>query len=399
MDISIIIVNYNGLKHIKPLFDGFCNFSELGFHWEIIFVDNDSKDDSVNYLRENYFHRIPNIKIVQASQNLGFAEGNNEGVKHARGEYIVFLNNDTKVDRNWLIALYETISQNEEIGITVSKLVFFYDFLKLEVKTSTTIELCTEVKINEIPYALENKFCKNVVYGSEKIICFGNSTIYLPILKNGEDFELKLKTSKRLDKEDFFLLAENKYCETSDQELKLSVNKVEAEEKKVTLIQNAGSGMTKRYFGYDVGFGEEDKGQFDEGRYIDYACGASMMLRKEDFLCVGGFDKKYFMYYEDSDLSSKIKRLGKNLYYCPASIVRHLHAASSGEWSDFFIYYITKNRLLFIYKNISRRLFWIELIRELKVGLSVCFRNNPSHSKNIKLKSLKKLLEQIRNQN
>lgn len=74
-------------------------------------VDNGSQDDSIRYVKDNF----PWVNVIQNNRNLGFAKGNNIGAKKASGEYIAFLNNDTRVDPNWLKELIATISEKEGV--------------------------------------------------------------------------------------------------------------------------------------------------------------------------------------------------------------------------------------------------------------------------------------------
>ena len=60
------------------------------------------------------------------------------------------------------------------------------------------------------------------------------------------------------------------------------------------------------------------------------------------------------MYYEDGDLSLRLKKAGWEIVYCPKAVIRHIHAGSSKEWSPFFIFQVEKNRLLFISKHWPR---------------------------------------------
>ena len=89
--VSIIIVNWNGKRFLRDCFDSLMAQTYRDF--EVVFVDNDSKDESVSFVKE-YF---PETKIITLTDNLGFAEGNIIGYKYARGDYICLLNNDTKV--------------------------------------------------------------------------------------------------------------------------------------------------------------------------------------------------------------------------------------------------------------------------------------------------------------
>jgi GT2 family glycosyltransferase len=86
-------------------------------------VDNNSHDASVEFVQKNY----PNVKIIKLNDNYGFAKGNNIGASKANGEYIVFLNNDTIADPNWLTELVNVANKSSKIGIVASKIYNFDD--------------------------------------------------------------------------------------------------------------------------------------------------------------------------------------------------------------------------------------------------------------------------------
>jgi hypothetical protein len=103
--VSIVILNYNGRKLGKILTK--CLESVLATdypNFEVLFVDNASEDSSVDFVM-NAFGLNPKLTIIRNEQNLGYADGNNIGIRRAKGEYIVLLNNDTQVDPQWLSEL------------------------------------------------------------------------------------------------------------------------------------------------------------------------------------------------------------------------------------------------------------------------------------------------------
>lgn len=98
---SIIILSYNNfLKFTGPCIDSIIRHTDLSRN-EIIVVDNNSTDDSVEFLQK-YKGKYNNFRLVENKVNLGFAGGNNAGIKIARGNNIILLNNDTLVSRDWL---------------------------------------------------------------------------------------------------------------------------------------------------------------------------------------------------------------------------------------------------------------------------------------------------------
>ncbi len=96
------------------------------------------------------------------------------------------------------------------------------------------------------------------------------------------------------------------------------------------------------------GVDEVDKGQYQKTEETDFATGACLLVKKEVLERVGFFDDKYFLYYEDSDLSQRIRKAGYKIIYAPDAVVWHRNAeAAGGSGSPLQDYYISRNRLLF----------------------------------------------------
>jgi GT2 family glycosyltransferase len=119
--VSIIIVNWNGLLHLPDCLDSLVNQTFRDF--EIVLVDNGSSDDSVVFVRERY----PCVKLVTLTENTGFARGNNLGLQHADGDYIVTLNNDTRAEPDWLKNLVKVASAHPQAGMVGSRICSFSD--------------------------------------------------------------------------------------------------------------------------------------------------------------------------------------------------------------------------------------------------------------------------------
>lgn len=381
-EISIIIVNYNGKKYIDNLMSSLKCQTFQSSRFEIVFVDNNSEDDSVKYIEKNWLCELKNLNIVRSSVNLGFAGGNNLGVYNAKGKYIVFLNNDTKPNSDWLENLYNFFISKKGIVIANSLLLFYYDFIKIKFNTQDKFFISSKIKINETDYIIDSKFCKNLLYNQDVLTCFGHTEIYIPLINGVSDYCIEINKISGLES-DVIIVGESHYL--FDNDIKINISRDVVINNQKTLVQNAGSGINENYDGYDIGFTEEYCEKYAKPYKITNACGASMMIEKEKFIEIGGFDKSFFMYYEDTDLSFRAKNGGKEIWYCPDSVVRHIHTGSSKEWSPFFIYHVTKNKLLFIYKNISKKAYIKYLIYQLMDGIK---------SKNIyKIKgSLKTLL-------
>lgn len=125
--IAIIILNWNGKKDTLECLDSIRDMEHGTFNLEVIVVDNGSTDDSVEEIRK----QCQDVKILRNEKNLGFAEGNNVGIKYALengADYVMVLNNDTQVDKNLITELLKAMEQNKTIGIAGPKIYFAKGF-------------------------------------------------------------------------------------------------------------------------------------------------------------------------------------------------------------------------------------------------------------------------------
>lgn len=248
MDItlSLITINYNGLKDTCELIESL----PLGNQsMEVIVVDNASKEDEASILEKRY----PNIKVIRSNKNLGFAGGNNLGIKAARGKYLFFINNDTLLSHqpSAIDSLISRLESDEKIGMVCPKIRFSWDN-------------------NPIQFAG-----------------------YTPLSR----FTMRNRS---------------------------------------------------------IGFGETDKGQYDTPHPTPYAHGAAMMVKREALEKVGIMPECYFLYYEELDWSMMFTRAGYSIWYEPACTIYHKESQATGQNSPLKVYYLTRNRLLFVKRNKKR---------------------------------------------
>jgi GT2 family glycosyltransferase len=238
---SVIVVNLNGLRYLDTCFEALLD-QDLEGGFEALLVDNGSSDQSVDHVRS----RWPQVRIHESRTNLGFAGGNNLGIREARGENVVLLNNDTRVRPGWLQALVTTAEAAPDAGAVTSKLVY---------------------------------------------------------------------------------------------------------KERPNVIQNAGSLLLSDGSGADRGSGEDDSGQFDRQEEVFAACGCAVLFKRRMLDEVGAFDESFFCYYEDTDLSWRMRLRGWRVMYEPRAVVEHVHSGTSSEWSPFFTFHVDRNRLFMILKN------------------------------------------------
>ena len=238
--LSIITVNYNGQNDTCALIDSI-PFNE---DMEVIVVDNGSHENEASMLQTKY----PHIKAIRSDHNLGFAGGNNLGIKAAKGEYLYLINNDTVFKNFNPEVLIKRLYNSTRIGMVCPKIRFAWDNNPIQFAGYTSLSSIT--------------------------------------------------------------------------------------------VRNRA-----------IGFGEEDKGQYDTPHQTPYAHGAAMMLKREVIDKVGFMPECFFLYYEELDWSMMITRAGYEIWYDPASTIYHKESQSTGQNSPLRTYYITRNRLLLVKRN------------------------------------------------
>ena len=119
MQISIIIVNWNTKDLLRDCLQSIYEYSR-GFSFEVIVVDNASNDDSCSMVKSLY----PECILIESKENLGFVKGNNLGLSHAKGDYIFYLNPDTRLISNSIFAMKKMLDDNADLGAVGCKLIY-----------------------------------------------------------------------------------------------------------------------------------------------------------------------------------------------------------------------------------------------------------------------------------
>lgn len=384
--------------------------------FDIFVYDNSEIENSLEKTRSLF----PDVYIKKNAKNCGFAGGNNsvmrEVLKTNNYDYIVLLNDDTQVSSDWLKSLIEMAEENQEYGAVTSKLIFYEPFVRLQFSTQTFnpkkdgisedtrdlgIKLYTgETRFEHTHYS--KKFLREGLYGLEGEFSWSSKEFFLdiPVGYNYPEetytLLLSLEGASQINNQtlEVAIGSFNTKLDIAPEKkvYTVEVPKTIIEENKFNLIQNAGSGITAQFNGYDIGSlngnAEIDKGQYDEPREVEMICGGAVLFKADVLRKVGLFDEYYFVYYEDSDLSLRIRKAGYKLMYQPKALVRHIHAGSSTEYSPFFTYHVWKNKPVFVIKNFSIRpiLFaFKELtkiqLEELKNAAKHKFRNGYHNSR------------------
>jgi len=119
---SVILLNHNGSQFLEHCISSLAAQTFADF--ELIVVDNGSTDNSVKIVEGHVARgKIGRLRLVANPRNLGYSEGNNVGAAHASGKYLIFLNNDTYVDADWLRELVSFLEREPTVAACQSKIV------------------------------------------------------------------------------------------------------------------------------------------------------------------------------------------------------------------------------------------------------------------------------------
>ena len=119
--VSLVVVNFNGKDILKKCLPSLFRLNYPKKKYEIIVVDNNSTDGSREFLKNKY----PEIKIVKNKKNMGYA-GINSAIKHCKGDYVYFLNNDLTLEKNCLKYLVQEIGKDSSIGMVAHNAVNYF---------------------------------------------------------------------------------------------------------------------------------------------------------------------------------------------------------------------------------------------------------------------------------
>lgn len=121
IDLSIIVLSYNTRPLLRNCLKAISKAKKNDYQIETIVVDNDSSDGS----QEMVVDEFPWVRLIKSGKNLGFAGGNNLGLKKAQGEYLLFLNSDTEIKSEALIKMMKFMKENPKTGASTPKTMLF----------------------------------------------------------------------------------------------------------------------------------------------------------------------------------------------------------------------------------------------------------------------------------
>lgn len=380
--VRVVVLNFDGGQMTLDCVDSLLASDWPADRLDLVVVDNGSLDDVVQRLATD--DRYGSIRVLEPLANLGFAGGCNLGMNlPGDHDFVALVNNDATVDPGWLRALVAVAEESDDIGAVNAKLLFAERFHGIELDVSPVTQLLasdtrllgvrvTAVRLDgervDDRLAFDEHF-----HGAEppreelgeEIARWSTATGAVRAAADGvapSTMAVRLscpeprRVSVRSDSDERVVDVgrEPQWVEVA----------IPAEP--FDVVNNVGSNLFRGGFGGDRGFLEPDRGQYAEPAEVFAWCGGAVLLRRGYLDDVGVFDDRFFLYYEDTDLSWRGRLRGWRYRYAPGAVVRHRHGASAGPGSPVFNHYTERNRLLTLAKNAPAGMAWRSGLGELR---------------------------------
>jgi GT2 family glycosyltransferase len=336
-------------------------------------VDNASEDGSDRAIEE----RFADVRLIRTGRNRGFP-ANNDALRDLGGvDYVGLVNNDAFVEPGWLAPLVDALVADPELGAACPKILFDARVALVDIDAPTFhspgdarplgVRL-SGVRVGGIDrwgqsMFLEGFYPAELGPPDEPELRWTQGRARLGAALP-DDAPVPVSVEVRLAGQDHASVRLGAGEVAVDVEVTSEPRWVRVPtEGPFDIVNNVGSRLAERGYAGDRGFLQVDRGQFDEPTEVFAWCGAGVLFRRQYLADAGLFDERFFLYYEDTDLSWRGRSRGWRYRYIPESVQRHLHAASSGEWSPLFRHYVERNRLLMLVKNAPWRLALSEMAR------------------------------------
>ena len=389
--VRVVVLNFDGGDMTFECLDSLLASDWPADRLQVVLVDNGSLDDVVERLAAD--DRYADVVVLEPLANLGFAGGCNLGIGIAGDhEYVALLNNDATVAPGWLRAMVPVAEADDRIGAVSAKMLFAgrYHGIEFDVPAASHLvrgeQRLLGVRVSGVRLDGERVDDRLVfdegfhgeepprLADGEELARWSSATAALRVVSDGSSPAV---ISVRLS-----------CLEPRAVTLRSTVAEVEATvgpdpewidvpipSEPFDVINNVGSNLFAGGFGGDRGFLEVDLGQYEQPAEVFAWCGGAVLLKRRYLDEVGTFDERFFLYYEDTDLSWRGRLRGWRYVYEPGAVVRHHHAQSSGVGSPFFRYQTERNRLLVLAKNAPAGLAWRAGLGEVRRTVTTTIRH------------------------
>jgi GT2 family glycosyltransferase len=393
--VRLVVLNYNGGDLVVRCLEALAKLDWPANRLELVVVDNASTDGSDRVVEE----RFPGVRLIRNSTNTGFP-ANNLALQDLDGvDFVGLVNPDSCVEPGWLRPLVSALEADEALGAVSARMLFADRFADLEVASSTFVPGTADqrtlgVRVNgarvdgtdrwrDVQFAEGTWGIEHDRQGRTFQWTSGRAVLRLPVGLPGAAMPHCPDTGVAVAE---LLVAAEKPKQVTlrsgaiERQVDVGTSPSWVEAPPLAgpahdVVNNVGSIVFDDGYGADRGFLEPDDGRYDQPAEVFAWCGGSVLFRPRYLADVGLFDERFFLYYEDTDLSWRGRTRGWRYRYVPDAVVRHVHAASTGEGSPTFQHYVERNRLLMLAKDAPRALALQAVWRYLLVTLSYARRD------------------------
>ena len=406
--VRVIVLNFNGAGYIEPCLTAVLetNYPNL----EVVMVDNASTDGSPASVQRQF----PQITVVDSGANLGFAQGNNLALRDAQCPYVALLNPDTRVAADWLRPLVERLEADPLTGGVGPKLLFDRDRVAVQLTSeifrpggADPRELGTRIYMAQLepPTDAGSVVFNQGVFGIETDRAghsfrwaSGLAELAVPVAENPMRLHLKVSSGEHRSKVPFTIAVDGEslvhaYLDQDPTSIHLEIPEHLVCRAQRPVIENAGIAPlpdgSMRDRGTHVTHGnvwhQWDGSPYDRPGEIFAVKGGAALYRRSMLEFLDYLDPGFFMYYEDADLCWRAQRRGWRFWYEPSAVVRHAHAALSGEWSPGFIRNAESGKLRMLGKNAPLTWMAQHAARTSKEGIDAFFRTGRAWMRSLRV--------------
>lgn len=153
--VSIIVLTHNSEKYIRDCLESI--LKQTYKNLEIVMLDNDSKDESLEIAKEVQRNSRENLRVIINNKNFGYAKGNNLGIKQSRGDYVIILNPDVILNENFIQNIINRFNENEKIGSIQAKILQLNNGIKTKIIDTIGFKFFESGEINDLGQGEEDK--------------------------------------------------------------------------------------------------------------------------------------------------------------------------------------------------------------------------------------------------
>jgi GT2 family glycosyltransferase len=387
-----VVLNFNGGDHVVRCVEALVATEYPADAFEVVVVDNASADDSTERIEATF----PSVRVIRNATNTGFPANNLAMRDLDEVDVLALVNNDAFVEPDWLAPLVDALEQDQGLGAACPILLFAPSFVDVRLEADEFV-----------PGGGDPRRLGVRVSGIERVPDGGEAEDVWGLAQLAEGFwgveqgpgeEARFQWSEP----EALVRAPVDPGTTASGRLRLRVAAarpaslvlrcgdavVEAQVGEqpswvevplsgvpYDVVQNAGSVVVEGGWGADRGFLEPDGPAWRAPAEVFSWCGGGVALRREMLHEIGLFDERFFLYYEDTDLAWRGRLRGWRYQTCPTSVLRHLHAATTGEGSPLFQHYTERNRLVMLARNAPARMAVVAPLRFLTATASYARRD------------------------